>query len=82
MATEREEVAKFLEVMAEEAFSDLGEQDFFEPTPPPPAPTPAPIVEEIRHPAVYTGEVPKQEVVVVEPAPRFIPRKQTRRRKT
>jgi|688.fasta_scaffold235632_2 hypothetical protein len=32
-AAEREEVAQFLEVMAEDAFSNLGEQDFFEPTP-------------------------------------------------
>jgi hypothetical protein len=44
VAAEREEVAQFLDVMAEDAFSDLGEQDFFEPTPKveagiPPAPT-------------------------------------------
>jgi hypothetical protein len=31
VAAEREEVAQFLDVVAEEAFSNLGEQDFFEP---------------------------------------------------
>ena len=38
-AAEREEVAEFLDVMAEETFSNLGEQDFFEPVVTPPAPT-------------------------------------------
>ncbi len=44
VAAEREEVAEFLDVMAEDAFSNLGEQDFFVPAPKvevgiPPAPT-------------------------------------------
>jgi hypothetical protein len=44
VAAEREEVAEFLDVMVEDAFSNLGEQDFFEPSPKvevgiPPAPS-------------------------------------------
>ncbi len=31
VAAEREEVAQFLDVVAEDAFSNLGEQDFFKP---------------------------------------------------
>ena len=38
-AAEREQIAEFLDVVAEEAFSNLGEQDFFEPVAIPPAPT-------------------------------------------
>jgi hypothetical protein len=51
VAAEREEVEQFLEVMVEDAFSNLGEQDFFEPTPAPfvaipPAPTVEPEVTQ------------------------------------
>ena len=68
VAAEREEEAvevaedidhlqEFLDVMAEDAFSNLGEQDFFEPTPPP-----EPLV--IHAPAVGTGpklRLPKKQ---------------------
>jgi hypothetical protein len=55
VASEREEVAEFLDVMAEEAFADLGEQDFFQPEPTPTfvAIPPAPTIEQ---PIIRTTE--------------------------
>ena len=73
-AAEREEVAQFLDVMAEEAFSNLGEQDFFEPTPV--------VAEEVRLPAVCVP-APVQAPAIVQHVqrPRYILRNDNRRRK-
>ena len=76
IAQEREEIEQFLDVMAEEALSDLGEQDFFEP------PTPVVVTEEVRLPAVCVpAPVVVPEVVQHPRRPRFILRNDTRRRK-
>jgi hypothetical protein len=90
-AAEREEVAEFLDVMAEEAFANLGEQDFFDPTPKeepvvvapepvvhvaPPAPAPAHV--EIPLPQ---SAIPPREPAHARKAPRYILRKDTRSRK-
>jgi hypothetical protein len=66
-AAEREEVAEFLDVMAEEAFANLGEQDFFE----------AP--RRVEPPAIHTPiATPYQRI---PKAPRYIPRSSSRSRK-
>jgi hypothetical protein len=67
-AAEREEVAEFLDVMAEEAFSNLGEQDFFEPP------------KRVEPPALQTPlAVPPRRI---PKAPRYIPRNSSRSRKS
>ena len=55
-AAEREEVAEFLDVMAEEAFSNLGEQDFFEPTPAAPAFVAIPPAPTVEQPIIRASE--------------------------
>ena len=85
-AAEREEVAEFLDVMAEEAFANLGEQDFFDPAPkeepvvvPPVVVTPEPVVHvEIPLPQ---PAIPPREPALARKVPRYIPRKNTRTRK-
>jgi hypothetical protein len=69
-AAEREQIAEFLDVMAEEAFSNLGEQDFFEP---------APKVEPVAIPLAPIVHVAPPPLLTR--APRYILRNETRRRK-
>ena len=65
VAAEREEVAQFLDVMAEDAFSNLGEQDFFDP---------APKVEVILAPAPTIGvaEVVEPQPLLKRKEPRYL----------
>jgi hypothetical protein len=71
-AAEREEVAQFLEVMAEDAFSNLGEQDFFDPTPQP---------QHVAIPPAPTVQVPVENKPLLRSIPRYILRNDNRRRK-
>jgi hypothetical protein len=71
-AAEREEVAQFLDVMAEETFSNLGEQDFFDPTPQP---------QHVAIPPAPTVQVPVENKPLLRSIPRYILRNDNRRRK-
>jgi hypothetical protein len=72
VAAESEEVTEFLDVVAEETFSNLGEQDFFDPNF---------YKEEIRYPAQPAGQAPMAPVPPPKRRPRYILRAETRRRK-
>jgi hypothetical protein len=64
IAEEREEISQMLDVLAEEAFSNLGEQDFFEVTPP---------AEPIGIPPAVSSAPPTvPETVKLERQPRYL----------
>ena len=71
-AAEREEVAEFLDVMAEEAFSNLGEQDFFEPAPRIGVETPPTRVEITSLPSVSAPTPKPQEPLSLSRTPRYL----------
>ena len=75
-AAEREEVAEFLDVVAEEAFSNLGEQDFFEPAPAAPAFVAIPPAPTIEQPAAQPVSAPLLSIK----EPRYLLRQNRTRR--
>jgi hypothetical protein len=73
-AAEREEVAEFLDVMAEEAFSNLGEQDFFEPPQSGVVPPPTGVEFKAIPPAPTVAQPPKPpaEPLKLNRQPRYL----------
>jgi hypothetical protein len=74
VAAEREEVAEFLDVMAEETFSNLGEQDFFEPPQTGVVPPPTGVEFKAIPPAPTVAQPPKPpaEPLKLNREPRYL----------